>query len=69
MNLQFGILLQKKVLYYIVCIAEKYQIKIYCLQFIYLINFYDTSTALREQIYYKTIYYNCIVHNGWTISV
>ena len=33
MNLQFGILLQKKS--YIVCIAEKYQIKIYCLQFAY----------------------------------
>ena len=26
---------------------------------IYLINFYDISTALREQIYYKPIYYNC----------
>ena len=58
MNLQFGILLQKKI--YIVCSAEKYQIKNYLLtvctsRFIYLINFYDTSTALREQIYYKPI--------------
>ena len=52
MNLKFGILLQKKT--YIVCICRKIPVKDLLLtvcmsKFIYLINFYDTSTALREQ--------------------
>ena len=64
MNLHFGILLQKKDLYSVHCIKipdEDLLLTICISRSIYLMNFYDTSTALREQIYYKPIYYNCIV--------
>ena len=73
MNLQFGIFIQKKI--YLVCIAEKYQVKIYCFQFAYqdsirLSNFYDTKYSFKETniIYIINLYYYCIVHNGRTIS-
>ena len=59
MNLQFGILIQKKDLYSLHCRKIK-QMEIYCLQFAYIkvhisYQHYDTNTALREQIYYKPI--------------
>ena len=48
MDLQFGILLQKKM--HIVCIAEKYQIKIYCLQFAYQGSFILSTFMILAQL-------------------
>ena len=48
MNLQFGILLQKKI--YIVCIAKKYQIKIYCLQYAYQGSFILSTFMILAQL-------------------
>ena len=62
-------LLQKNSLHFRKIPDKDLLLTVYISRFFYLINFYDTSTALREQIYYKAIYmyYNFIVHNGWTI--
>ena len=48
MNLQFVILLEKKI--YKVCIAQKYQIKIYCLQFAYQGSFFLSNFMILAQL-------------------